>query len=58
MGEPFAVGERQGGRSFSIKKNLNDLSLQVKVEVRRRDLSTCHEGPVQQFVMAEGELII
>ena len=30
---------------------------QVKVEVRRRDLSTCHEGPVQQFVMAEGELI-
>ena len=29
----------------------------VKVEIRRRDLSTCHEGPVQQFVMAEGELI-
>ena len=29
----------------------------MKVEVRRRDLSTCHEGPVQQFVMAEGELI-
>ena len=28
----------------------------MKVEVRRRDLSTCHEGPVQQFVMAEGEL--
>ena len=29
----------------------------VKVEIRRRDLTTCHQGPVQQFVMAEGELI-
>ena len=29
----------------------------VKVEIKRRDLSHCHQGPVQQFVMAEGELI-
>ena len=29
----------------------------VKVEIKRRDLSHCHKGPVQQFVMAEGELI-
>ena len=29
----------------------------VKVEIKRRDLSHCHDGPVQQFVMAEGELI-
>lgn len=29
----------------------------VKVEIKRRDLSNCHKGPVQQFVMAEGELI-
>ena len=28
-----------------------------QVEIKRRDLTNCHRGPVQQFVMAEGELI-
>ena len=29
----------------------------IKVEIKRRDMSTCHKGSVLQFVVAEGELI-
>ena len=29
----------------------------VKVEIKRRDMSACHNGSVLQFVVAEGELI-
>lgn len=30
---------------------------QVEVEIKRRDMSPCHQGSVLQFVIAEGELI-
>jgi WD40 repeat protein len=29
----------------------------IKVEIKRRDLSLCHSGPVLHFVITEGELI-
>lgn len=29
----------------------------VKLEIKRRDLSPCHRGPILDFVIAEGELI-
>ena len=29
----------------------------VKLEIKRRDLSPCHSGPILDFVLAEGELI-
>jgi WD40 repeat protein len=29
----------------------------IKLEIKRRDLSPCHKGPILDFVLAEGELI-